>query len=89
MSYRNFADGKNGSIDISKNEMKTAKRGGYSTNIILAEETGDVLPRYVTFYSMTKKYFSDETSKLDSAFSSYPNFAGLAIHYANAYFELK
>lgn len=89
MSYRNFAEGKNGSIDVSKNEMRTARIGGYSSNIILAQETGDVFPPFITFYNTSKDRLRVEMYKLDGEFASHPNFAGLAIHYANAYMELK
>lgn len=89
MSYRNFAEGRDGSIDISKNEMRTARSGRYSTDIILAQETGYVPEPYVTFYNTSKGYFVEEVGKLRSAFSSHRNFAGLAIHYANAYLELE
>jgi len=89
MSYRNFAEGRDGSIDISKNEMRTARAGRYNTSIILAQETGYVPEPYVTFHNTSKNYFIGEVGKLKSAFSSHRNFAGLAIHYANAYLELE
>jgi hypothetical protein len=89
MSYRNFARGNDGSIDISSNELRTAKKGRYSTEIILAQETGNFPPAYITFYGKTRKYFEDETGKLSKAFSKNANFGGLAIHYANSMSELK
>src|SRR3989344_4192574 len=89
MSYRNAAEGRGGSIDISQNEFKTLRRGFYSTKLIVAQETGEVSPRSLTFYGMPKKYFSSEITKLNTAFASHPNFSGLAIHYANAFLELK
>ncbi len=89
MSYRNFAEGSDGSIDVSKNEMRTASRGRFYTQIVLAQETGDVEPAYITFHGTSKEYLNEQTTKLRSAFSSDRNFAGLAIHYANAYLELK
>ena len=89
MSYRNAAEGRGGSIDISQNEFKTLRRGFYSTKLIVAQETGEVSPRSLTFYGMPKKYFSSEITKLNTAFASHPNFSGPAIHYANAFLELK
>lgn len=89
MSYRNFADGSDGTIGISKNEMQTAKNGGYDTKIIIAQETGDVPPPYITFYSTPKKYFEEQTGKINTAFNSYSNFGGLAVHYVNAFLALK
>lgn len=89
MSYRNFADGKDGSIDISKNEMRTANLGAYSTRMILAQETGDVLPEYVTFYNTSKPYYAKESELLKWTFYDNRSFGGMAVHYANAFFELK
>ena len=89
MSYRNFAEGKDGSIEVSKHEMNTVKRGRYSTQMILAQETGDFLPAYITFHNTSKSHFLTESTKLSNAFSSFPQFSGLAIHYANAFMALK
>ena len=89
MSYRNFAEGEDGSIEVSENELKSAKRGGYKTNIVIAQETGDVLPPHITFYNTSRLHLKSEVAKLESAFSAHRNFAGIAIHYANAYLELR
>jgi hypothetical protein len=89
MSYRSFAEGSDGSIEISKNEMQTAKRGAYRTKIIIAQETGDVPPPYITFYNTSKKYLRGQINIIDSAFAPNPNFGGIAIHYANTFLALK
>jgi hypothetical protein len=89
MSYRNYAEGADGSIEVSKNEITTAKKGSYSTNLIIAQETGPVSPPFLTFHNTSRTYMTEETTKLSAALSpSYP-FSGLAIHYANAYLELR
>ncbi len=89
MSYRNFAHGADGSIDISNTEVETATNGLYSTRVILAQETGDVQPPYITFNNTNKKYYSDEVAKLTKAFEPYANFGGIAVHYVNAFLSLK
>lgn len=89
MSYRNFAEGKDGSIEISNNEMQTAKKGAFKTKIIIAQETGDVPPPYITFHDTSKGYLLGQISKINTAFSPYSNFGGVAIHYANAFLALK
>ena len=89
MSYRNFAEGEDGSIDISNIEMQKAKSKRFDTKIILAQETGNVLPHYVTFFNTSKKQFETESNKLISHFEDNPSFGGIAIHYANAFMELK
>lgn len=87
MSYRNFAEGLDGSIDISKNEMETSKK--HHTKIIIAQETGKVLPEYITFHDKSKEHLFEEIQKINGAFDSYSNFAGIAIHYTNAFLALK
>ena len=89
MSYRNFAEGKDGSIEVTENEMKTAKKGRYSTQIIVAQEVGDVPPPYITFHNTSKTHLEQEVAKIQSAFSPSANFGGLAIHYINAYLDLR
>jgi hypothetical protein len=89
MSYRNFADSDDGTIGISKNEMQTANSGAYNTKIIIAQETGDVPPPYITFHGTSKEYFKEQIGKINSAFNSYPNFGGIAVHYVNAFLALK
>ena len=89
MSYRNFADGEDGAIEVSNNEMQTASRGAYKTKIIIAQETGDVPPPYITFYDTPKTYFNWQIKKISTAFKSHPNFGGIAVHYVNAFLDLK
>ena len=89
MSYRNFAEGEDGAIEISKNEMRTAKRGSYDTKIIIAQETGDVPPPYITFHGTSKNYLFKEIEKINAAFSPQSNFGGIAVHYVNAFLALK
>lgn len=89
MSYRNYASGEDGSIEVTNNEMQTAKTNGHQTKIIVAQETGDVPPPYITFYKTPKKYFYREINKIDENFKSHPNFGGIAVHYLNAFLALK
>jgi len=89
MSYRNTAGGDDGAIEISKNEMQTAKDGSYQTKIIIAQETGDVPPPYITFHNTSKKYLGRQIDSINTAFKSYPNFGGIAVHYVNSFLALK
>jgi hypothetical protein len=89
MSYRNFAEGGNGTIEISQNEMDTAKNGAYKTQIIIAQETGEVDPSYITFHNTSKGYLFGEVEKISKVFENHPNFGGIAIHYANAFLAMK
>ena len=89
MSYRNFAEGEDGAIEVSKNEMRTARKGVYKTKIIIAQETGDVPPPYITFHNTSKEHLYQQIDKIKSTFKSQPNFGGIAIHYINAFLDLK
>lgn len=88
MSYRNFAVGENGSIEISKVEVDTASTG-YRTQIIVGQETGNVEPYYVTFYGTSKLRYEEEVSLILGAFSKYSGFGGIAVHYIDPFISLK
>ncbi|MFZ2523502.1 MAG: hypothetical protein WAW92_03920, partial [Minisyncoccia bacterium] len=87
MAYRNFSQGPNGSIEISKDEIALANK--YKTKIILAQETSEVLPSYITFFNLKKTYFVNEMNTLNSFFSKEKSFGGIATHYINTLALLK
>lgn len=89
MSYRNFAEGPDGSIEVSRNEINTGLRGRHNTKIIVAQETGDFPPPYITFHNTSKKYFDEEVSKIQSSLGKHKNFGGISIHYINSFLALK
>ncbi|HEY4528322.1 MAG TPA: hypothetical protein VJJ48_00640 [Candidatus Paceibacterota bacterium] len=89
MSYRNIAEGADGSIEISQNEFQTAKRGFYGTKIIVAQETGDFPPPYITFHGTSKRYLNSEVTKINKTFDQHANFGGIAIHYVNSFLDLR
>ena len=86
MSYRNWSKGVDGSIDISKDEIE--KANDYRTKIVLAQETGEVHPPYVTFHNTSKTHFKRQLGFLLEAFNGEESFDGIAIHYVNSYMEL-
>ncbi len=86
MSYRNFSRGVDGTIDISKEEINTANK--YSTKIIIAQETGDVLPPYITFYNTSKSHYERQLGFVLGAFKNDKSFNGTATHYVNSFLEL-
>lgn len=88
MAYRNFFEGNNGTRQISEYEVKQASAGSNATNIIVAQETGNVDPSYVTFYGFSLAEFLDNLSEIYSGFSSYGNFSGTAAHYIDSFLVL-
>ena len=87
MSYRNKSEGKDGAIEISKGEISVAEK--FKTKIVLAEETGDVEPPYITFHNTSKSYYLKQVSLLEKAFSKNKSYNGIAIHYVNSFLDLK
>lgn len=89
MAYRNFFEGNNGTRQISEYEVKQASAGNNITNIIVAQETGNVDPSYVTFYGFSHAEFIDNLNEIYSGFSSYGKFSGTAAHYIDSFLVLQ
>ncbi len=87
MSYRNFSNGDDGTIDVSKEEIEVAD--SFKTKIIVAQETGNVNPAYITFFNTNKSYFDKQSALIEQAFSKNKSYGGTATHYVNAYLDLK
>lgn len=87
MAYRNFAEGENGILDISKNEIAEADR--YQTKIIVAEETGDASPAYVTFRNTSRPYYDAQLGIVEKTLAGEESYGGISIHYINALLALK
>lgn len=88
MSYRNFFDGANGTRQISETEIKEAS-AGYSTNIIVGQETGNVDPAMVTYYGSSKAEVLNAVTEIKSGFGSYSRFGGTAVHYMDSFLQMK
>lgn len=89
MSYRNYAEGEDGTIDISMNEIETVEEGFFKTQIIIAQEVGEVEPPYITFHNTSKEELKEQVILIEKAFKGYPNFGGIAYHYLNSLLTLK
>ena len=87
MSYRNFNSGKDGTIEISKDEIYSANTS--KSKIIIAQETGDVEPPYITYHNTSKKYYEKQLEALKKAFGKEKSYGGVATHYINAFLALK
>lgn len=87
MSYRNESRGDNGAIKISEDEIHVAN--SYSTKVIIAQETGDVPPPYITFFNTSRSHFNQQVALIEKAFEKESSFGGTAIHYINSFLDLK
>jgi len=86
MAYRNFATGAGGTIDIAGTEVREAN--GTNVKVIVGQETGNVPPSYVTFYSTSKNYLASQVAVVTSTFASDPSFGGIAIDYLDPFLQL-
>lgn len=87
MSYRNFSRGDDGTIDVSRHEI--SKANSHDTKIIVAQEVGDVPPPYITFHNTSKRHFNNQLAILKNELSDEKSYGGVAIHYVNAFLELR
>lgn len=87
MSYRDFFEGANGTKEISQVEIQEAV--GYSTKIIVSQETGNVDPAFVTYYGSTKAVLFDALAQIQAGFGSYTSYGGTAVHYMDSFLLMK
>ncbi len=80
MAYRNFLDGTNGTIALAHAEVAEAS-SGYATKVIVAQETGNVPPNYVTFYGKSSEDLLTALAGIESAFNTESAFGGVAVDY--------
>lgn len=88
MAYRNFFSGANGTQDLVNAEI-TQAAAGYTTRVIVAQETGNVPPSYVTFYGLPKSALYTQLSQIYSTYSGYSSFGGMAIDYFDPFIVLQ
>lgn len=86
MAYRNFSDGDNGVVKLVQEELKQAQ--GRPTKIVVAQETGDVDPGYVTYFGTSKAYMYSEFAKIVGAVGGMSSFGGMAVHYIDPFTAL-
>jgi uncharacterized repeat protein (TIGR01451 family) len=89
MSYRDYFEGAGGTKEIALAEIQEASTGGYSTLVLVGQETGNVDPAYVTFYGSTKTVVLNMLGTISSAFGSYSNYGGTATHYIDSFLAMR
>ena len=89
MAYRNYFDAENGTRQISQSEIDEATKGGYTTKIIIAQETGNVSPDYVTYYDYPKVSLFDAINEIQDYFGPDKNFGGVAVHYFDSFLKMQ
>lgn len=87
MAYRNFFDGEDGTAALVQPELQEAS--GTQTKVIVAQETGNVEPSYVTFYGMSQNEFAGAVKNILSEFANEQAFGGVAVHYLDSFLALR
>lgn len=93
MAYRNFAQGNNGSIEISEDAVNLAEKASQQARdkqfkIYIGMETVDVSPQHITFYDKSKVDVHNAAADITNKFKDKSVYGGIAIHTLSAYREL-
>jgi hypothetical protein len=83
MSYRNFLDGPNGILALSRPSVDYATSIG--KKVIVGVETSDEDPSYVTFYGLNTTYLESFLNQVTANYSGQSGFLGVAVHDWTAY----
>lgn len=84
MAYRNYAEGTEGVIELSRRELEYAGRVG--KYVMIGQETqADLFPTYLTYGGTSAAYLQSELAKIAAAFQASPGYGGIAIHHYDTY----
>ena len=87
LAYRNYADGTEGIIELSRREIEYAQQIG--KQVVIGQETQpDLFPAYITYGGTSAEYFWGELAKLVRAFHDRPSFWGVAVHHYESFRQL-
>lgn len=85
MSYRDTFLGADGVDGVVRQEVS---QGG-SVKIVVAQETGNVEPSYVTFFGQPRNALIEQIGRIRSEYVGFQGFGGIAVHYIDPYLELR
>jgi hypothetical protein len=87
MAYRTQADGRNGTIALSKSEVDYLERQAYRVDVWIGQEVTRVEPSIISFASWRWGRFMREQNKIAQAYEERATFAGIAINNLHALME--
>jgi hypothetical protein len=87
MAYRDHAEGKNGAIEHTKNDLALADKQTGKVKLYVGLET-EKNEKGVTFYKEDIKDFYTATEQISQAFSNSKSFGGIAVHTLPGYKKL-
>lgn len=89
MDYRNTIEGKDGSIAHAQNEIVYASKYAPNVGTIIGQETTDVQPAKISFYSKTYPEFTTALQGISNSFKPFGSYSGIAIHDYKGYVALR
>ncbi len=89
MAYRNFFIGANGVKELVEAEMVETSQGNHPTKIIVAQETGQIEPAYVSYFGHTKAYYASQVLLIKAEYQKHPSFGGVAVHHLDTFLNLR
>ncbi len=89
LAYRNAAAGSDGTIVHARTEVDYATVKAPRVKVIIGQETTNVQPPKITFYSHSLFEFSSQVQSIYSGFSKSGVFGGIATNDANGFLQLK
>lgn len=90
MAYREKADGQNGTIQISQDEVDYARKNAPRARVWIGQETGAAKgdPETITFWEEGEGAMETELAKINAAFAGNPVLGGIAIHHWASYEDI-
>jgi len=79
MAYRNTTTGPNGSEALFAGNLTAATADASTTELLVGQETGDVLPAETTFYGLSCATFETATNQIADAFDGDTQYRGIAV----------
>jgi hypothetical protein len=85
MSYRNVADGADGSVANARDELAYAGAVRARCGLLVGQQFGEAQPPMVTFHGLDRRAFAEAAERLVEAFGGSPPFRGLAVNDLDGY----
>jgi hypothetical protein len=80
MDYRDYAEGKNGSISQAEAEIRYAETQAKNVEVVVGQLVSDTKPSSTTFYDDEPDHMYEQFALLQRRFEGSSNYAGLAVH---------
>lgn len=84
MSYRDSAEGPDGTISMSLPFVEAAATAGKKAFVGQETQPG-LVPPNISFHGMSEEYTRGEFAKIDAFFAGHPGYAGIAVHQYRSY----